>query len=553
MNLPRPALVTQSAAQCMPRWMLWLLCTTYILPGQIGRGPWKNADVTAFGIMSSIAEGRSPWIAPTLGGVPVDAALLPYWLGAASIQLFSSFVDAPTAARLPFAALLAVVLALTWLSTFELACMPAAQPIPLAFGGEAKTVDYARAMADGSLLAVIATLGLAQLGHETTPEIVQLAAVTLALYGLAVGARGKFGQSAITFNVALLAMTASGAPALAALIAVGALALSIAPGLTALRPFRVWFALAGLFSAGAGLLLGAWAWRLESLGSLAGVWALLRQLAWFVWPCGPLALITLWRWRAVGWQAHIAIPALGAAIGLGAFAGMGGSDRALMLSIPGLAVLAAFALPTLKRSATSIMDWFSLFFFSFCGLFGWTYYAAMHTGLPEVAAANLARLYPVFIAPFSLLAFALALLATISWVSVVRWRVGRNQHPLWTGLILPATGVAWCWLLLMTLWLPLFDHARSYQALVDRLGPQMPREECIAAPLLPPGQVAAFEQIARVRLNARPDALQAGCKWLLRVEPSVGASSIPAGWTLVAREARPTDRSEFTVLYRRKD
>ena len=529
-----------------------MLCAAYVLPGQIGRGPWKNADVTAFGVMSSIAEGRSPWLAPTLGGVPVEAALLPYWLGAASIQLFSPWLDAPTAARLPFAVLLALVLALTWLCTFELACMPAAQPIPLAFGGEAKTGDYARALADGSILAVIATLGLAQLGHETTPELVQLAATALALYGLAVGTRGKVLRSGIIFSAALLALTASGAPALASLLAVGSLILSRKAGVATLRPLRLWVAAAGGISAALGIMLGAWAWRLEAPVSAAGVWGFLRQLVWFVWPSGPLALLTIWRWRAVGWQAHIVIPALGAAVGLGAFVSMGGSDRALMLSIPGLAVLAAFALPTLKRGASSIMDWFSLFFFSLCGLFGWMYYTAMHTGFPAAAASNLARLYPLFVAPFSAPVLVIAILATLCWLVVLRWRVGRNQHPLWTGLILPATGVAWCWLLLMTLWLPLFDHARSYQTLVDRLGPHLPRKQCIAAPFLPPGQVAAFEQLAGLVLNARQDALQSGCMWLLRVEPAVGATTAPPGWAQLAREARPTDRTEFTVLYRRE-
>ena len=35
---------------------------------------------------------------------------------------------------------------------------------------------------------------------------------------------------------------------------------------------------------------------------------------------------------------------------------MGGWDRALMLALPGLAVLAAFALPTMKRSVTAGID-----------------------------------------------------------------------------------------------------------------------------------------------------------------------------------------------------
>ena len=183
-NLPTPALVTQRAAQRLPRWALMLLCAAYLLPGQFAREPWKNADITAFGYMASLADGRSPWTAPALAGLPGDGALLPYWLGALSIKLLP-FIDAANAARVPFALLLAATLALIWYSTQHLARTEAAQPVAFAFGGEASPLDYARALADGAVLATIASLGLLQLGHETTPELVQLSGVALFMWVLA--------------------------------------------------------------------------------------------------------------------------------------------------------------------------------------------------------------------------------------------------------------------------------------------------------------------------------------------------------------------------------
>ena len=88
--------------------------------------------------------------------------------------------------RIPFALLLALTLAALWYACFALARTEAAQPLPFAFGGEARSVDYARAIADASILALVATLGLLQLGHETTPELAQLAAVAGAQWALAV-------------------------------------------------------------------------------------------------------------------------------------------------------------------------------------------------------------------------------------------------------------------------------------------------------------------------------------------------------------------------------
>jgi 4-amino-4-deoxy-L-arabinose transferase-like glycosyltransferase len=127
-NSTTPALVTQRSVQRLPRLALLLFCAAYLVPGLIGRDPWKSADITAFGYMLSIAEGRASWLQPAIGGVPADGALLPYWLGAAAIAALHPWIDPVLAARLPFAVLLGLVLALVWYSSFHLARTEAAQP-----------------------------------------------------------------------------------------------------------------------------------------------------------------------------------------------------------------------------------------------------------------------------------------------------------------------------------------------------------------------------------------------------------------------------------------
>ena len=39
------------------------------------------------------------------------------------------------------------------------------------------------------------------------------------------------------------------------------------------------------------------------------------------------------------------------------------------------------------------------------------------------------------------------LAGTLAWLWLVRWRTGRHRHALWKSLVLPAGGVALCWLL----------------------------------------------------------------------------------------------------------
>lgn len=87
--------------------------------------------------------------------------------------------------RLPFIGLLCLSLWATWYSAYYLARNPGAQPVAFAFGGEADPRDYARSIADAALLALLACLGLAQMAHETTAALVQLACASLVLLAAA--------------------------------------------------------------------------------------------------------------------------------------------------------------------------------------------------------------------------------------------------------------------------------------------------------------------------------------------------------------------------------
>jgi len=51
-----PAIVAQKSVAQLPRWALLLLCLAYVVPGFVGRQPWKNADIEAFGFMLSLAR-----------------------------------------------------------------------------------------------------------------------------------------------------------------------------------------------------------------------------------------------------------------------------------------------------------------------------------------------------------------------------------------------------------------------------------------------------------------------------------------------------------------
>lgn len=539
----------------LPRVALWLFCLAYVLPGFIGRDPWRNADLAAFGMMRELAMGNTSWWSVTLlGRGPELPALIPYWLGAWAIQLAPSWMTADFAVRIPFALLLGLTLAATWYAVYYLARRDAAQPVPFAFGGEAQPTDYARAMADGGLLAMIAMLGLAQLSHETTPNAAQLAFTAVLFFAYAASPYHTV-QPAIATALASVGLALSGVPAFGlALACAGALARALQKDAASVR-WALYFAICGGAAALLAIQLGVWH---AHVGTLPSQWADWRGwgklMLWFTWPAWPMALVALWKWRAWWHHFHIALPLALAVVIVVATVIAPSADRTLLLAAPTLACLAAFALPTLQRSMTALIDWFTLLFFSGCGLIIWVVWVAMQTGVPAQPAANVRRLVPGFEPSFTWLPFVAAVAATIAWVWLVAWRAGRHRDALWKSLVLPAGGAAMSWLLLMSLWMPLLNFVRSDMAIVRQVTRSMSGtpSTCIAVLGISQAEAAALSYHGKLRLV--PLAQAKDCRWLLvhaQARGSFAASKQATNWQIHANARRRTSPGDDLLIYRR--
>ena len=557
MNRPTPAIVSQEAVRRLPRLALLLFCAAYVLPGLIGREPWKSLDMASLGYMVSLARGESAWAYPTLLGMPPELdGLLPYWLGALFIQLSADLLPAFLAVRLPFIGMVVLTLAATWNAIYNLALSPKAQPVAFAFGGEASPKEYARAMADAGLLALIATLGLAQPSHEITPMVVQLSLLSLAFYGVSALPHHR-GRAYAALTVSVWGLTLSGAPSLALLVG-GSLALLclLDTELTHRVENAWWLTGVCLLSAAFSLQADLWQWRIRPPHATWSEWrTLLRLLLWFTWPAWPLALWTLWRWRHQWWSPvmhrHLVLPLWLVALTTTCALITASAERTLLLALPPLAALAAFALPTLQRSVSAFIDWFTLLFFSGCALVIWVVWLAVQTGWPAQPAANVARLLPGFSPSWGVLAFVTALLATLTWVWLVKWRVGRHRAALWKSLVLPAGGAALCWLLLMTLWLPLLDFARSYGPLVRNVNALIGESACVQVYGMNRAQLAAFEYHGTYQLRLLEGQ---ACEWLVIDADALAAfQRLPAArtWEQVKTVWRPSDNNENVILFKR--
>jgi len=559
LNTPNPAIVAQHAVQRLPTWAMVCICMVYVVTGLVNRDPWKTLDVSSFGYMWELSQGHTELWNPKIGGLAPDIqGPLAYALGAGAITLLSPWVPSDTAARIPFIASLLITLIATWYAIYFLAKNPHAQPVSFAFGGEAKPEDYARAIADAGLLALIACLGLALPSHETTPTAIQLCTTALLFCGASL-IRTHVLFAVLLIDMSLLLLTLSGAPFLALFLGIGIAFLLFKQGSQGVK--YVLLLIVGCLGV---IALGTWAdlwqWQFVSTEDVNFQWkGLLRLVLWFTWPLWPLAAWTLWTWRNQWgehiWQQHLILPVF---MWLTIFCFSISSknpERTLLLSLPSLACLAAFALPTLKRSFSALIDWFTLLFFSGGAVTIWVVWFSLQTGWPAQPAINVSRLAPGYVSEMDWGQTALAVLVTSFWCVLVLWRIGKNPRFIWKSLVLPAAGAILCWVLLMTLWMPLLNYARSYKPLAIQVKRLLNKTQCIYSLGLNRSQIAGLSfhgdfKFEDFKTNTQPNK----CVWLITNPETLAKTSTVIDselWEKYKVIRRPADKREDIVIFKK--
>lgn len=553
MNTPSPAIVSNIAARRLPKYSLFVLCIVYVLAGSFARDPWKSVDLTSLGYMMSLVDSSSSLLNINMSGItPELDALLPYWLGMAAIKLLS-WLSPDVAARLTFAALNLLGMACLWQAIYFLGRNPKAQPVAFAFGGQATPKEYSCAMADAGLLAYVACLGLALPSHEITPMAFQLNTVCILFAGASCLAfHPKIGIAGVIFGSLLL--TLSGAPTIACVLLIGVALLWHQHPQSTLAQKAI-FGVAFLVIINLNFKLELWQWRLVDTGEFnLKLKEQFELLIWFLWPAWPLAAWTLWKWRSHWqiqiWTQHLTIPIFFFIVTLISSLLTKNSDRTLLLVLPSISALAAFALPTFSRSAAALVDWFTLLFFSICALAIWVVWISLETGIPAQPALNVYRLVPGYTHQFQLMPLIIAVIATAIWIKLVIWRVGRHPSAIWKSLILPAGGSSLCWVLLMSLWLPFLDHAMSYKAWTNELTQITGSDKCIYFSNIDRHQIAGFTYHGNIQFEPIYSP-EHKCNWLMEKPNQDANATIHSknDWILKQTMQRPGDKRDVVLLF----
>ncbi len=573
----RPFIVTDIEAGKLPRWGLLLLCVLYVLPGLVGRDPWRTDDAAAFGIALTMNRGGlADWLMPNIAGQPMPAqGPLPFWIDAVMMRLTDGWLTEHAAVRLTTILLLGAMLALVWYASFALARRPGVQPSD-PFGASASSTAFGRAIADSTLLVLMATFGLIARMHETTGNVAQVAWVAAFLFGCA-SALERPGRGGLIAGAAIAATMLTGGLPLAVVLTIALLALPVL-----VRSFRLiggHMLPAALVPALVGML--GWplvlaggddamrhhlhAWLQVQLNLVSGpssdsIAYVAQTVPWFYWPAWPVAAWAVWRWRSRWSEPAVALP-LFAAIGVAiqALAAPVGAERLLLPATVPMALLAGVGLPTLRRGIMSLIDWFALMSFSLFGVAIWAWWIALMTGFPPRMAYRASQLAPGYEPSWVAIEIVLGGLATLAWIALVRWRIARRPRMIWRAMALSCGGLVLAWFLAMTLWLPVFNERNTYRDVALGLHQALAAapDDCVRARGLGTAQRASFLYFARPRFAAAgdPPADRAmttqHCGWLLIQDSRGQAEAMPyPGATLAWRGQRRGDPAESFRLYR---
>jgi len=568
-----PVHLTAAATGALPRYLLLAICIIYGLTGLFGRDPWKNEDAAGFGVMWQLGSGNlQDWLMPNIVGRPFsEDGPLVYWVGGLMIRLFGGWLGAPDASRLATALFYFATCAFIWYSTYLLGRRDEVQPFAFAFGGQPDARSYGRALADGALLIFLACVGLAVRGHETTAQVGQVCFIAFMLYGM-VRSLDKPVQGSLWFGVGLAALCMASGPILAAALLAAALiagavstpvpskrllAIGVPVALALVAAWMVVVYLGATVTEDGVTYIREWARydrRTYGLPTLPTAGFIARNFLLFAWPVWPIAAFAWLSWRGMRRAPHVALPlAILGMLFLLLVLQRSPGDVQFILLLPPMAILAAFALPTLPRAAINAVDWFALLFFTIFGGTVWFMWIAKTTGWPPKVANNVFRQIPGFEHTFTISAVVIALAATVAWVLVVRWRLSRAPKQIWRPVVISAAGTTLMWVMAMTLWLPSINYGKTYRDVAKAAAMALPSTyECVQPIRMGDAQLASFAYFGNIRFGGPGD----GCDVLLRHDAvDYGAPSNVSHfeWRLIWEGRRPADRDERFRLYRLVD
>ena len=219
---------------------------------------------------------------------------------------------------------------------------------------------------------------------------------------------------------------------------------------------------------------------------------------------------------------------------------------ALPLLIP-LTAMAGGSIESLKRGTASALNWFGLVLFGLISGLIWLGWLAMMTGSPAKLNERMQFLSGMPQLHFSFVALILALAVSLIWLLAIL----RSQHSNRSGATNWAIGMTCVWTLLMSLWLPMIDSARSYQTIFTSLKHTLPSKyACLTSNSLGKAQIDLLHYYANIKAQTIETNGALNCDlYLIQDEKSRDKVNPGKDWKLIWSGMRATERHESFRLF----
>lgn len=521
--------------------LLIALCAIWLCIGLIGHSPWKPFESQSVSAIKHIMETGDWLTAMAVSDTSLETPPLYYATAAAFASMTSPILPLHDAARLTSGFWMLITLLMVGMT-----------------GREIWGKGYGRQ----TTFIFIGCLGLVVSAHTMMPAVSSLTGLTTAFYALALSKRRPY-RAAVLLGAGLgVSFLSTGLLPATIIVATSALLpllfkqwrnhqffTTLAVALLCASPFLLLWPIVA-FMARPELMQTWWSNNIRAFqGQLHGYF--LNTLLWYAWPALPLAMWGLWKYRyQLLHQARFQLMLVFFVVAI-ILIGLGGERKevfALPLLLP-LTAMAGGSIETLKRGAAGALNWFGMILFGLLSFFIWLGWTAMLTGNPAKAKERLTYLSSLDQLDFNGLAFTLATAMTLIWL----FAISRSQHSNRSAATNWAIGMTCVWTLLMTLWLPMIESARSYQSVFTSFKEALPSQfACINSLHLGGPQRDLLHYYANLKTYRLETEQQLNCDlFLIQDDRSKTLDTPGAEWSLIWSSIKKNDRRESFRLYQR--
>lgn len=534
MSTPRAKVGEKAKTQ-----LLIVLCAIWLCMGLIGHAPWKPFEAHSISVIKNIVDELNLVAPHSASTSQISNPPLYYLSAAAFAKLLSPHLPLHDAAR--------IVSGLWMVITLLMIGMTGRELWGTGFGRQTTFV-------------FIGSIGLVLSAHTLMPAVSSLTGLSTSFYALALAKRRPYRASILLGVGMAVAGLSTGLQALSIIL----LTMIALPSLFSFWRTSSYTKVIMLALVIASPLILGWAllcyifhqetfmtWMDLSLASfsLSSEHVYYCQLLlWYAWPALPLAIWGLWRFRSQVLNKHRFQLIL--TFFTVAFIVIGFGESKEVLALPMLIPLTAMAggsIETLKRGTAGALSWFGFILFGLMSGLIWLGWYAMMSGSPAKIKERLTFLSGMQELNFNLFAIIIAAIVTLIWL----FATFRTQYSNRASATNWAIGMTCVWTLMMTLWLPLIDSARSYQGVFTSLKAAVPdKYSCLKSRNLGSAQIDLLHYYTDIKPLHVESEQSLNCDlYLTQDEKGHEKAVVGSDWKLIWSGKRISERKESFRLF----